>query len=717
MPIKKIPVLLLILLLLLCIRLPAQNKTIDSLQDLLSKHVQRDSNRVNLLNRLALELFDGNAVNSLDIAAQAQSLASELKFFRGEAVALIRIGTICYYRGSYDSAIDSYGKAREIAERNADAKSLAWALNGLGTVYHSQSNYPLALDCYLKSVQQFEKIKDEADAASIMGNVGVLYKEMGELKQALEYFQKGLKIHEMMGNRDVIPTFLNNIGNIYSDEKQFPEALTIYLRCLKLAREQNDKYTEALVLRNLVQVRMFQRDYKEAVADGFLALALFQSLDDKAGVADTYYKIADTYVNIGKPDSALFYAKRSLYLAQQLGFKRNIFDTYQVVAEAHASRKEYREAYEAQHSYILYKDSLTGEENQQKIGGLKFQYELDKKQVQIALLTKDKELQEQKAKQRSQQVYALIIGLFLSALLALALVRNNRQKRRANEELLLQKETITAQRDHLELALKELKSTQQQLIQREKMASLGDLTAGIAHEIQNPLNFVNNFSEVNEELIDEMKAALLSDNKSEALSIAQDIKENAQKINHHGRRADAIVKGMLQHSRINTGHKEPARINALVDEHVRMSYNGFRTKDKSFQASIQTDYDESIGAIQVIPQDIGRVLLNISNNAFYSLTQKKLLLGASYLPVLTVSSRILPGKIEIKVRDNGMGISNQTLGKIFQPFYTTKPSGQGIGLGLSLSYDIIMKGHGGALLVNSREGEYAEFTIELPQEG
>ena len=291
--------------------------------------------------------------------------------------------------------------------------------------------------------------------------------------------------------------------------------------------------------------------------------------------------------------------------------------------------------------------------------------------------------------------------------------------------LISQKETLEKQvqerTSELKQSLEELKSTQAQLIQSEKMASLGELTAGIAHEIQNPLNFVNNFSDVNSELIEEMQQEIDKDNTAEVKIIASDIKENNSKIIHHGQRADAIVKGMLQHSRISTGQKEPTDINALADEYLRLSYHGLRAKDKSFNASMQTDFDESIGKVNIVPQDIGRVLLNLFNNAFYAVTEKKKKQPKNYEPTVTVTTKAIKppptggvGGLEIRVKDNGVGIPQKVLDKIFQPFFTTKPTGQGTGLGLSLAYDIVTKEHGGQLKVETKEGEGAEFVIQLP---
>ena len=286
----------------------------------------------------------------------------------------------------------------------------------------------------------------------------------------------------------------------------------------------------------------------------------------------------------------------------------------------------------------------------------------------------------------------------------------SRKLRRQNRIL---EEKVTHRTGQLKQSLEELKSTQAQLIQSEKMASLGALTAGIAHEIQNPLNFVNNFSDVNKELLEELKEEADKGNIDEVKAIANDVIANEEKINHHGKRADAIVKGMLQHSRTSSGQKEPTSINALADEYLRLSYQGLRAKDKSFNATLETNFDESIRKINIIPQDIGRVLLNLYNNAFYAVVEKKKLLPDNYEAIVSVSTKRVGEKVEISVKDNGNGIPQKIVDKIFQPFFTTKPTGQGTGLGLSLSYDVI-KAHGGEINVDTEEGKGSEFKIILP---
>jgi two-component system, NtrC family, sensor kinase len=275
---------------------------------------------------------------------------------------------------------------------------------------------------------------------------------------------------------------------------------------------------------------------------------------------------------------------------------------------------------------------------------------------------------------------------------------------------------LSQQKEVLQNSLTELKATQMQLIQREKMASLGELTAGIAHEIQNPLNFVNNFSELSTELLAELKEEISVGNRVNSLAIADDLTHNLQKITHHGGRASSIVKGMLEHSRTSTGERQPTNLNALANEYLRLAYQGLRTKDKNFNCELVTDFDPVLGEVDVVSQDIGRVFLNLYNNGFYAVRQRSMDMkaGTAYVPTVWVSTQRKNKRVQIRIKDNGTGIPESVKNKIFQPFFTTKPTGEGTGLGLSLSYDIVTQGHGGVLTVESTEGEGAEFIITLP---
>ncbi|AVR45397.1 two-component sensor histidine kinase [Christiangramia fulva] len=281
------------------------------------------------------------------------------------------------------------------------------------------------------------------------------------------------------------------------------------------------------------------------------------------------------------------------------------------------------------------------------------------------------------------------------------------------DELEQKRRSIEEANQALNNSIKELKATQAQLIQSEKMASLGELTAGIAHEIKNPLNFVNNFSEVSKELLEEMKEELEKGNYDLVAEIAGDVNQNLEKILHHGKRADGIVKGMLQHSRSNSGQKEEITVNNFVDEYLRLAYHGLRAKDKSFNAKMETDFDPNAGKIMAIPQELGRVVLNLVTNAFYAVDEKKKEDGGGFEPTVHIKTCREKEVIKIQVIDNGKGIPKENREKIFQPFFTTKPTGLGTGLGLSISYDII-KAHGGVLNVSTKAGVGTTFTIELP---
>ena len=382
---------------------------------------------------------------------------------------------------------------------------------------------------------------------------------------------------------------------------------------------------------------------------------------------------------------------------------------YQNLFKSYHLRNQFDSAYKYQGITLLANDSI----NKNRIQSLSnFQNAGFKEQIRLKDVEKEKLEYKGKIK-----MYAMLTGIGIFMLITFLLYRNNRNRRKANELLQQQKEEIEVQKKNVEGTLAELKSTQSQLIQSEKMASLGELTAGIAHEIQNPLNFVNNFSEVNKELLVELKDEIKKGNFDEVNAIADDVISNEEKINHHGKRADAIVKGMLQHSSSGSGKKEPTDINKLADEYLRLAYHGLRAKDKTFNATMKTDFDESIGNINIIPQDIGRVILNLITNAFYVVNEKALSAvatptAAKYEPTVSVSTKKANDKVLISVKDNGNGIPQKILDKIFQPFFTTKPTGQGTGLGLSLSYDIV-KAHGGELKVETKEREGSEFIIVL----
>jgi signal transduction histidine kinase len=420
--------------------------------------------------------------------------------------------------------------------------------------------------------------------------------------------------------------------------------------------------------------------YRESYAQGMTEASLRET-------ATTCNAIASVFKKLGQIDSAIFYAKEGLRLGLQLDYKNRILAASSLLGDIYAE-KDPIEAVKYYKIASAAKDSLYGVQKVLQLQSATIKEQERQAEAEAARI----------AYQNRIRQWTMMGGITAVLVIALIFYRSNRQKQKANQVL--------------EKTLTDLKTTQAQLIQSEKMASLGELTAGIAHEIQNPLNFVNNFSEVNDELLKELKTEADKGNLEEVKAIAKDIGFNSEKINHHGKRADAIVKGMLQHSGSGSGKKELTDINALADEYLRLAYHGLRAKDKSFNATMKTDFDASIGNIKIIPQDIGRVILNLINNAFYAVDEKKKQNPVEYEPTVSVCTKKTNGKVEIMVVDNGNGIPQKMLDKIFQPFFTTKPTGQGTGLGLSLSYDIV-KAHGGELKVETKEGVGSDFIIVL----
>jgi signal transduction histidine kinase len=414
-------------------------------------------------------------------------------------------------------------------------------------------------------------------------------------------------------------------------------------------------------------------------------------------------KLSQNYVQLNNIDSALYYANYLLDTLSSFGFSNYEVDlgvAYNNLYQCYIRANKRDSAFKYAQLALRTQDSLMA---------LRIKNLSD---FQHLLLSENKRI-EAIEDERSEKVarwtnFGAITFSILIGVIALLLFRNVRQSRLANSSLIEQKEK-------LQKTLDELKSTQSQLIQSEKMASLGELTAGIAHEIQNPLNFVNNFSEVNAELIEEAQREAGSGNQDTLNELLGDIKANSEKITFHGNRADAIVKSMLQHSRKTSAQKELTDINALCDEYLRLAYHGLRAKEKSFNAQFETDFDLSLPKVNVVSQDIGRVILNLINNAFYAVNERYKKEGKEgYVPQVKVSTRQVGDQIEITVTDNGGGIPPNIREKIFQPFFTTKPTGEGTGLGLSMSYDIITKGHGGKMEVVSKEGEGSSFILQIP---
>jgi two-component system NtrC family sensor kinase len=556
----------------------------------------------------------------------------------------------------------------------------------LSTALSTEGNYSQAMEIDFNALNLAEKTGKPFEKAII----GFVYFNSGDYTKALEYYSKYLRETNTVSKKLKKEYF----GETFYHLGQLDSAFFYINQAYQIDKNDNEHWSSVYYYRALIDAK--EEKFKDAL-DNY-RLGLLYSKNFIHSIVEGYNGIAVVFREMGQIDSAAYYAKEAMKLAQRESFIPNILDASALLTELYINRNT-DSAFKYQRIMLATKDSLFSEEKIKQLQNLSFNEQMRQQEEQQTL--KQAEL-----KYRNRlNVYILLAGLLILLIVALGLWRRNIDRQKSFAVLHEQKEQI-------ESTLIQLKATQSQLIQSEKMASLGELTAGIAHEIQNPLNFVNNFSEVNTELIGEAGEEIDKGNISEVKTILNDIKENEQKINHHGKRADAIVKGMLQHSQVSTGQKEPTHINKLADEYFRLCYQGFLAKDKSFNATMKTDFDESIGSINIIPQDIGRALLNFYNNAFYAINERSKQQKEGYEPTVSISTKKINDKVEIKVGDNGNGIPQKIVDKIFQPFFTTKPTGQGTGLGLFLSYDII-KAHGGEIKVNSTEGEGSEFIIQL----
>jgi signal transduction histidine kinase len=622
-------------------------------KDELSKATQ-DSSRSVVMGELAEAYRSAFPDSALFYGQRSLSLARRAKFPKGEIRGLLGISVVQRDLGNHSIALDDALKAVEIAKTNNVLQEIPISLIRVGNVYLYSRNFREALKNYLLADEALKVTPDDFYQAVNWIFMSSSYTELNELDSALEFIHKAFPALSRYDN--LSPLYFRTLGRIQAKSGNNQLALDNYRQGIKSALTKGDLRTGS---------------------------TLFNSA-------------AALYRKMGLVDSAIYYAKQGFHYGQDLAFKNQILDASTLLADLYEEKKDISQSLYYHKMASAAKDSM---------------YSAQKMYAMQSVIMNEQERQRESeaakiAYQNKVRQLALMAGLLVFLVIASILYRNTVYKQKANTLLKKQKQEIQD-------TLTELKATQAQLIQSEKMASLGELTAGIAHEIQNPLNFVNNFSDLNTELITEASLAMDVGNQSEVKKLLSSISQNEEKIKIHGRRAENIVRGMLQHSRESKGQKEPTDINLLADECLRLSYQGLFAKDINFNAALHTDFDQTIGKINIMPQEMGRVFLNLFSNAFYAVSEKKKLLPEGYEPAVSVASSSQNGSVIIKVRDNGNGIPEKVISKIFQPFFTTKPTGQGTGLGLSLSYDIV-KAHGGEIKVTTKEGGGSEFIIQLP---
>ena len=645
----------------------AQNTEADSLKRLLFI-TKEDTSRVMIYEALSYAYLSASPDTALRYASTGLNLAKKSKDLKGEGYCINAIGNVYFYKGDYNKALQIFLQALKIRESLHDERTIAVTYSNIGSVYSEQGEYQQAISYILKTKQYDEKIKDSAGLLIDLFNLGSVYDQLKNTDSALFYEKKAYEIAESLNDKNYIGAIMNAFGSVYRRLDSFILAITYYRQAIVYAKPIKDQQVLSAAYNGLAQIFYAQ----------------------------------------GLSDSSLFYCRLALVAAKEASLSKSVLDAEVLLSSLFKAAYRYDSAFYYQESSMKIKDSLFSNEKIRQIEKIRFQEQQRQQSIENAKLEYRNKI----------KLYVVLSTSAFFLLLALIFWRNNIAKQKALLLLKEQQQETDKQKEKVEEAYEELKATQRQLIHSEKMASLGELTAGIAHEIQNPLNFVNNFSDVNKELLTELKDEADEGNVDQVKAIANNVIENEKKINHHGKRADAIVKSMLQHSRQTKGVKEPTDINALCQEYLRLSYHGMRAKDKNFNSDFKTDFDESIGKINIVQQDIGRALLNLYNNAFYAVNEKQkaesIKQNADYKPLVSVQTQTLDDKIEINVTDNGNGIPQNIVDKIFQPFFTTKPTGQGTGLGLSLAYDIITKEHNGTIKAESKEGEGSKFIIQLP---
>ena len=678
--------------------------------------------KIDELNKQAWELRVSNSTQSHLLSKEAFVLAEEIDYERGKAEGYRTFAFTLIRLSRHDEALIYSEKSMALFEALNDLGGQTSVYEYFGIIQRNYGNYSASLAFLFKAFELTKQTGNKESESLACYHLGVTYKYLGDFEKALTHLLQSLSIARLNNYWIAESYSLNQIGLIYFETGDLTNSLEYYHQSLTFRQQAGDKWGEAGCLDNIGIIHFKLNDNDRALEFCSQALSISQAIDDKKGEANSFFHLGNIYEQLDDYNKAFITYNNSLTIRRKIGDKKGETEILLFLAGLYIkedsperSPEETLESldkalqlaeqikaidllakihlgyYEAFKHFTLY---------QQALGHLEKYLSLSKEIHSDAINQKIQNIeisyQADKSK-KDAEIYRL-----------------------RNVELADLYEESKRQKKEIQITLSELKSTQAQLIQSEKMASLGELTAGIAHEIQNPLNFVNNFSEVNKELIEEMNEEIDKGNYTDAKVIAKDIKDNEEKINHHGKRADAIVKGMLQHSRSSSGQKEPTNINALADEYLRLSYQGLRAKDKTFNAAMKTDFDESIGNINIIPQDIGRVLLNLINNAFYAVNEKfkatNLKLKAEdkvYEPTVSVSTKKVGDKIVVSVKDNGNGIPENIVDKIFQPFFTTKPTGQGTGLGLSMAYDIV-KVYGGDIKIHTEENQGSIFIITLP---
>ena len=687
--------------------------------------------KIDDLNQLAWDSRVSDPEKSLAWSRESLQLQADVDYPSGKANALKCQGFALLRLSNNEEAQQSLDEAISIFQEENDVTGIAICSEYLGIIQRNLGNYSESLSFITKAIALSTQTGYLEGQATSSYHAGVTHKYLGNYVMALDFFHKCLSLtrsaiqQNAFKNPRLLEAYtINIIGAIYFEIEDYAEALAYYQQGLLIRQQSHDKIGEAGSLDNIGATFIKLNEWEKATEYCLQSLSISESINDKRGQGNSLYHLAKIHKEKKEFQQADVFSSRSMSIRQEIGDRKGEAELLLFLADL----KMAGDVKTGEVKSLLNKAlTLSNEIDAADLSGKAHWalYQNYKSELDYAPALYHLEQYDAVEKQLHKAAVNEKVLNFQISTKAEHAAKETEKFKQKNEELAILNTQLQHQKEATEKALARLKETQSQLIQSEKMASLGELTAGIAHEIQNPLNFVNNFSDINKDLIEELKSHINSNRVKADDEIVSELLSNIQanetRINEHGRRADSIVKSMMQHSRQSPEARQSTDLNALCNEYLKLSYYGFRAKDKNFTAELKTSFDESIKEVNIVPQDIGRVLLNLFNNAFYACAERSrgttiekrtVLEHSGYEPLVSVTTRKINEKAEIRVADNGSGIPDSVKEKIFQPFFTTKPAGRGTGLGLSLSYDII-RAHGGEIKVDSKEDEGSTFIIHL----
>jgi signal transduction histidine kinase/Flp pilus assembly protein TadD len=646
------------LLLMGCLASPLKAQETDSLRAMIER-MPPDTNLVLMLNTLAQRLTSREPAQAIVHAREALALAEKLSWKHGIAEAQNTMGALHTNAGEYEKALTSFQRCLEIYRDEENGSGMARALRNIGVVQRRIGNTEEALDYTKQSMEVARAQGDSLSYAKALVNLGNIENQTKHYERALGYFQRCRGIFRQAGDRFGESSVLNGMGNAYAELDRLSEALQMYEQSLEINRERGDTRAVASIRINVGDIHVQRGDWGAAIREFTAALS-------------------DAEI-VGARDLSRMASKR--------------------LARCHAQRGEYKLAYQYYDKHVAIRDSTFDETVLHQVNLLTRKYEGRQREQHIALLEAEKELQSTRLARETLIRNYSIAGFVIITVFAFWVVFLARKRKRTNIDL--------------RNALATLQRTQDQLIHSEKMATLGKVSAGVAHEIRNPLNFIINFADLSISTAKTLESAVAKD--KELLEEYRLLVTNLEKIGGYGRRAENIVTGMVQHAEGGTGVPESTDLNALLRRGLELARQASHQDAKDLQYSLEMSFDASVGNILLIPREMTRVVFNLFQNAIDALLARKQGADPSFHPTIAVSTKMLGDSVEIRFHDNGCGIAQDALRRVFEPFYTSRSTGTGTGLGLSITYDIIVEGHGGHISVESVNGSSTDFIITLPK--